>query len=36
MPVSRTEAPVGGLPWLALALCICYANALLGEFHFDD
>ncbi len=36
MPLSRPETKAGVLVWLALAVLLCYANALNVPFHFDD
>src|SRR5512135_338274 len=36
MRALRPESPVIVLTWLALAVCIGYANVLGGSFQFDD
>jgi tetratricopeptide (TPR) repeat protein len=36
MRAIRPESPAGVLLWLTLAVLVCYANALTGEFQFDD
>jgi tetratricopeptide (TPR) repeat protein len=36
MRASRPESRASVLLWLALAVCLSYANALRGEFQFDD
>jgi hypothetical protein len=33
---ARTDSRSGALLWLALAVALCYANALGGDFQFDD
>ncbi|MDO8311720.1 MAG: hypothetical protein Q7T25_07255 [Sideroxyarcus sp.] len=36
MRAIRTESPAAVLLWLMLAVLICYANVLTGDFQFDD
>lgn len=36
MPALHPETPARALMWLALAVCVGYANVLNGSFQFDD